>query len=835
MKKIMFFVFYIIISIMALSYIKLYDGWEYKWEDETTWHKYETPGIPLENKGEMLYLRHKLPDIKLENPAVYLTGIFDNSSMYVGDIEIYNTFGKSFFSPKSIFKIPNDFQNKYLIIRVSSSRKDVGFFGEFLLGNEMELLTHQIIVELDKILLVIFSFFVLTISLIIYLFFLLHQRNSEVRKSFLFLSIFSLGIGLFISGQTQTFKYFFPNNVFWSYVMDLGKYISPIGIMGFFYNVFDYSTKKVIKWLIIYHIIYFAIVSGIQVMNGYEYNYYVIYVLGLYFSLLIDIVVMLYNLYIGFKLKDHKAYILSVAIIIVSAFAIYEILGDFRVIKWERPLIQWSIFILINSMIFLILRNIKELNLELSVKNKILENWNKELEKEVSKRTKDIRVLLDNSGEGFLSFDKNLIVGNEYSKECNKIFGKNIEGTNILDLMFLNYDKDFIKRVLNDLFNEKEKIKKEVYISFLPSEIKINYGYYKVDYKYIDHEDVVMVILKDITSEKELRIKVNEEKENLEKIVTIVRNYEAFVYNIKSFKKMLDELKNILNEDENELYRNVHNFKGIFSQFHLNKISNALHNIENKILVNNLNEDDIIGLYNIFEKEIHELKEELGHEIEEDILRIPKSKIYELEFKMKQVLNENSELIKEIKKLRYKSLKKLLYPYISYSKELAKKLGKVINDPKIISREEISIDPEKYFDFVKSLINIFRNIIVHGIEIPEVRIANEKNEGGNIRVEIYKEKSKINIMIEDDGQGIDVEKLKQIAKIKNIEYNSEEDLLNIIFLDYITTSKEATQLSGRGMGLSIVKKEVEKLGGIIRVTSEYNKGTKFHIIIPEVI
>ncbi|WP_129409125.1 ATP-binding protein [Marinitoga lauensis] len=570
-------------------------------------------------------------------------------------------------------------------------------------------------------------------------------------------------------------------------------------------------------------------------MKGFEYNYYVAYVLPLYFVILLDIIIMIHNIFIGYRLKDSKVYVFSGSILLVSSFVIYELLGDLRLIKWERPLIQWSIFILINSMVFMILRNIKELNLELAVKNKILENWNKELEKEVSKRTKDIKILLDNSGEGFFSFDKNLIVGNEYSKECNRIFGKNIEGANIIDLMFLNYDREFIKRIFDDLFNEKEQIKKEVYLSFLPSEVKINYGYYKVNFKYIEHEDVVMVILKDITSEKELRIKVNEEKENLEKIVYIVRNYEAFVYNIKSFKKMLDKLEDILKKDKNELYRNVHNFKGIFSQFHLNKLSEVLHNIENKVLENNLNQNDIFELYDVFEKEIYKLKEELGHEIEEDILRIPKSKIYELEHKMKQILDENSELVKEVKRLRYKSLRKLLYPYISYSKDLAKKLGKVINNPKIISKDEILIDPEKYFDFIKSLINIFRNIIVHGIEMPEIRIANGKNEGGNIRIEIYKENNKINIIIEDDGQGIDIGKLKQIAKIKDIEYESEADLLNIIFLDYITTSERVTQLSGRGMGLSIVKKEVEKLGGVIKVVSEYNEGTKFHIIVPEVI
>ncbi|KAF2955707.1 ATP-binding protein [Marinitoga sp. 38H-ov] len=814
---------YIFISLLTFSYIKLYDGWEYRWEDEKTWHTYENPGVPLENKNKMLYLRYKLPDIYLENPAIYLTGIFDNSSMHIENIEIYNTFSKSFFSPKSIFKIPNNFQNKYLIIKVSSGRKDVGFFGEFLLGNEMELFIHQIFVELDKILLIIFGLFVLIISITIYIYFYISQKDSNIRKAILYLGIFSFGISAFISGQTQIFKYIYDNRVFWAYMMDFGKYISPIGLMGYFFTIFDYSTKKILKSLVIFHIFYFFAIVVFQLLNGFEKNYFVIYVVYLYLAMLLDIIIMIYNLHIGIKQKDYKAYIFSVSIIVVSLFTIYEILGDYRIIKWERPYVQWSIFILINSMIFLILRNIKELNLELSVKNRILEDWNKELEKLVNKKTNSIKLLLDSSGEGFFTFDKNYIIGNEYSKECINIFGENIEGKNIFDILFLK-EQNFIKRVLDDLFNEKDNFKKEVYLTFLPSEIKIDYRYYNINFKYIENEDIIMVILKDITSEKELELKILNEKDYIMKILSVVKYYDIFVYYIKEFKNI------ILKENLNNFLPEIHNFKGIFSQFYLKNLVQELHNIENDIIENkNIN---IRKLRNIFEEEIKNIENDLGHKIDEDILKIPKNKIKELEDNLIKVLGDNNTLILELRKLRFKRLKDLITPYFPYIEDLAKRHEKVINPPKLIEKNIIYVDPQKYFNFIKSLIHIFRNAIVHGIESPEIRLDFNKDIKGNIITTLYKENNLIHVIIEDDGIGIDIEKIKKLADEKNMKY---DNLLNVIFNDNFSTKDSIDYTSGRGVGLYSVKREIERLNGKIEVYSNFGKGTKFHIIIPEVI
>jgi chemotaxis protein histidine kinase CheA len=342
-----------------------------------------------------------------------------------------------------------------------------------------------------------------------------------------------------------------------------------------------------------------------------------------------------------------------------------------------------------------------------------------------------------------------------------------------------------------------------------------------------------MVILNNITGEKNLKLKIDQERETLKKIVSVVKNYDTFVLIIKEFENFLTQ--NISNKNLNfeNLIGSIHNYKGIFSQFHLNKLVDILHNIENKIDNNTINKSDLELTFNTLKAEIEKLESELGHNLD-IILKIPKIKIIELEEKVKKS-SEHDDLLTEIKKLRYKNLKDLITPYIDYTKDLAKILNKLISDPIIISKDDILVDPEIFFDFTKSLINIFRNIIDHGIESPEIRVDLGKPEKGNIKIDLFKENDKINILIEDDGQGININKLKEIAIKNNINYMSEKDLLDIIFMESITTSPKISKISGRGLGLSIVKKEVEKLGGSIKVESEYGKGTKFHIIIPEVI
>ncbi len=136
------------------------------------------------------------------------------------------------------------------------------------------------------------------------------------------------------------------------------------------------------------------------------------------------------------------------------------------------------------------------------------------------------------------------------------------------------------------------------------------------------------------------------------------------------------------------------------------------------------------------------------------------------------------------------------------------------------------------------LTHIVRNAVDHGIELPEQRVQAGKNEEGTLRLHAYHEGGQVNIEISDDGAGIDVARLKQKALEKGLLNGeavvrmSERELLNLIFLPGFSTAQQVTNVSGRGVGMDVVKTNIEKIGGIVDLHSEPGQGTTIKIKIP---
>jgi two-component system chemotaxis sensor kinase CheA len=136
------------------------------------------------------------------------------------------------------------------------------------------------------------------------------------------------------------------------------------------------------------------------------------------------------------------------------------------------------------------------------------------------------------------------------------------------------------------------------------------------------------------------------------------------------------------------------------------------------------------------------------------------------------------------------------------------------------------------------LMHLIRNAIDHGVEPPSERIRLGKQEEGVVKLLAYHEGNNIYIEVEDDGAGIDLEKVKKKAIERGIisEENTvriqEEDLYEILFLPGFSTAEKTTDVSGRGVGMDVVKRRVEELNGGIRIESSPGKGTKVSIRLP---
>jgi two-component system chemotaxis sensor kinase CheA len=169
-------------------------------------------------------------------------------------------------------------------------------------------------------------------------------------------------------------------------------------------------------------------------------------------------------------------------------------------------------------------------------------------------------------------------------------------------------------------------------------------------------------------------------------------------------------------------------------------------------------------------------------------------------------------------------------------RDIASQQGKEVN--LVISGEETELDKKILEGIKSSLIHILRNCIDHGIEEPDRRVTLGKPRDGTIKVSAFQEADNVVITIEDDGRGLDIDQIKETAAKKRIvsgrdlETMSEKELLNIIFMNGYSTSPIVTDVSGRGMGLDIVKRSITELKGQVILETQRNIQTKFTLVLP---
>jgi two-component system chemotaxis sensor kinase CheA len=167
-------------------------------------------------------------------------------------------------------------------------------------------------------------------------------------------------------------------------------------------------------------------------------------------------------------------------------------------------------------------------------------------------------------------------------------------------------------------------------------------------------------------------------------------------------------------------------------------------------------------------------------------------------------------------------------------RDLAQKQGKKIKLFK--SGVETELDKNVMEQIVDPLKHMIRNSVDHGIETPKERKANQKSEAGIIHLKAYQQEGNIYVEIIDDGKGIDKEAILAKAIENGLAQKNEEftdqGIYNFLFLPGFSTAKEVTDVSGRGVGLDVVKQNLESLRANIEIISEVGKGTTFRISLP---
>ena len=195
-----------------------------------------------------------------------------------------------------------------------------------------------------------------------------------------------------------------------------------------------------------------------------------------------------------------------------------------------------------------------------------------------------------------------------------------------------------------------------------------------------------------------------------------------------------------------------------------------------------------------------------------------------------------TNLHESVMKVRMVPIESVTQKYPRMIRDLSRTLNKKMN--LVITGEDTELDRTVVDQIGDPLQHLLRNSADHGLESNEVRLERGKPEVGTIFLNAYQEGNNVVIKVGDDGNGINTEAVKAkaiergIVTAEQAENLSQKDIINFLFMPSFSMAKQITDISGRGVGLDVVKSGIEQLGGDVSVSTELGKGTTFTVRLP---
>jgi signal transduction histidine kinase len=444
--------------------------------------------------------------------------------------------------------------------------------------------------------------------------------------------------------------------------------------------------------------------------------------------------------------------------------------------------------------------------------------------------------------EGLFLLNNELEIGSQYSKELLNILRVNKPANrNFLNILKNKISKDNIndtKHYLELLFDNKHD--EEMLEDLNPlNEIEVIVDNQKkfltFSFRRIKHRgnniSELMVTVVDVTNEINLQYSLEEQRnENKRKMDWILSIFNTDPYMLKEFITSVQEemhavenaLKKLVEKEKHldlldGIYRSLHTIKGNASLLELDFFADQAHCAEDTISV-------IKNKMKLIKKDKTDLK-----------LQIDSIQTTFEEFK--GLIDQIGNIHDKFRPKRSHEQNQLIKSLTRLTETLASRYQKKIDLN--MSGFDGTVIPYKHRLLLRDiLIQMLRNSVYHGIEKPAQRKKNQKSETGHIFITGQRENGFYKLEFKDDGQGLDLERLKKSVSdsgkwsMSEINKWSQNRLAKAIFLPHISTAASTDMIAGRGIGMDVIKNKLKKIDGNISVTSNQGKYTRFTITLP---
>ncbi len=462
-----------------------------------------------------------------------------------------------------------------------------------------------------------------------------------------------------------------------------------------------------------------------------------------------------------------------------------------------------------------------------------LEQKVEERTRELDERNRGMRLVLDNVAQGFVTIDLHGTMASERSAIIDRWFGAPEADSKMgeylrphaaafADMLELNLDQ------LRDGF-----LPADVVLAQMPARFSANGRTFEVVYTPLgkgDDIERVLVIINDITDHLAREQAEREQKE-------LMAIFQRILVDRTSVEEFLAEASRLVSgleveQDTIVQRRLVHTLKGNSAMYGLGSLADLAHEIESQMIENDAPLDGAQRalLSSAWRDAIARVQELLGR-ARKDRVEIERGELSALVERARAGASA-SQLVRELESWQNEPIERRLEQLGRQACGLARRLGKP--EPNIVIQSGgVRLDAPIWSSYWAAMVHAVRNAVDHGLESAPVREAAGKPSAGRISLSARRAAGKLVISLEDDGGGIDWERVKATAERAGRASATHSDLVEALFIDGFTTRAEVSGVSGRGVGLAALRQAVRDLEGSIEVESKPGSGTVFRFIFEE--
>jgi two-component system chemotaxis sensor kinase CheA len=453
---------------------------------------------------------------------------------------------------------------------------------------------------------------------------------------------------------------------------------------------------------------------------------------------------------------------------------------------------------------------------------------------ELSQRNEAMRLVLDNVEQGLATIEPSGKLSGERSRAFDAWFG--VDGADNMAERLAQGDATLRSwlalgwdQVTQGLFPT------EVALDQMPRRIHVKQRHYQLGYKaMLDGENLqgVLLVVSDVTAEMERLKHDAEQRELISTFEHLMRDRGGTLEFFQECEALVTHALRGENRDRQSVLRALHTLKGNAGTFGVTSVAEAAHRLETQVaggagLPTPEELAELAQSWRVF-------AERMGRLLGTDSEPVVEVAVSELEALMKAAATgaPGAEISAMLARLKLERAAVRLRRLGDQAHSLAQRLGKTSLKIEVNAQGDVRFDRQRWSGFWAAFIHPIRNALDHGIESPEERARAQKPPFGKLVIAVKGDAQGVSVELSDDGRGIDFDKVRAKASAEGLPHTTEAQLLDALFNEGFSTNDQATELSGRGMGMSALREAAKTLGGVVTLQSKRGQGTTLRVRFP---